>query len=161
MTQIADATVTGFAKSPRLVAPSFAPLRQLRSEGLLRHIHYVTWDSTDLDSFVAPQRGTHTGRMMRSVERPFGRLMDDDWQDAIFSKPMPDFPRDTLASMLEHITQSHDGRLNDLESSFYGRLRAFKASHAHLLSAKNRSSPGISSGPARTVPTPIVQGAAA
>jgi hypothetical protein len=54
MAHTADAIVLGFAKSPLLVERSFAPLRQLHREGFIRTIHYVTWDSADLDPFVAP-----------------------------------------------------------------------------------------------------------
>lgn len=54
MSQVADALVLGFSKSPALVEQSFATVRQLRQEGHLRNIHYVTWDSPDLDRFVAP-----------------------------------------------------------------------------------------------------------
>ncbi|HEY1837324.1 MAG TPA: hypothetical protein VGG36_06685 [Rhizomicrobium sp.] len=54
MTQITDAIVLGFTKAAALPALSFAPLRQLRQEGHLRAIHYVTWDSPDLDGFVRP-----------------------------------------------------------------------------------------------------------
>jgi len=50
----ADAIVLGFAKAPLLVEQSFAPLRQLRQEGVLRNIHYVTWEGADLDAHVAP-----------------------------------------------------------------------------------------------------------
>jgi hypothetical protein len=52
--QIADAIITGFAKSPLLIERSLAPLRQLRQEGLLRTIRYVTWDNPELDTHVAP-----------------------------------------------------------------------------------------------------------
>ena len=54
MGRTADAIVLGFAKAPLLVERSFAPLRQLKQEGLLRNIHYVTWDSADIDPLVAP-----------------------------------------------------------------------------------------------------------
>ncbi|MDR3527152.1 MAG: hypothetical protein P4L57_07705 [Rhizomicrobium sp.] len=54
MSQVADAVVLGFSKTSVLVEHSFAPLRQLRQEGHLRNIHYVTWDSPELDRFVAP-----------------------------------------------------------------------------------------------------------
>lgn len=54
MSQVADAVVLGFSKAPSLVEQSFATLRQLRQEGYLRNIHYVTWDSPELDQFVAP-----------------------------------------------------------------------------------------------------------
>ena len=54
MAQTTDAIVAGFAKSPLLVEQSFAPLRRLRQDGLIRTIHYVTWDSPELDASVAP-----------------------------------------------------------------------------------------------------------
>ena len=50
----ADAIVTGFAKSPYLVASSLASLRALKRQNILRNIHYVTWDSPELDPYVAP-----------------------------------------------------------------------------------------------------------
>ena len=52
--QITDAIILGFAKSALLTQQSFAPLRQLKQEGHLRAIHYVTWDSPEIDAFVAP-----------------------------------------------------------------------------------------------------------
>jgi hypothetical protein len=51
---LADAVVTGFTKSPGLLEQSLAPLRTLRREGHLRAIHYVTWDTPDIDACVAP-----------------------------------------------------------------------------------------------------------
>lgn len=51
---IADAIVTGFSKSPLLLRASLAPLRALRQEGRLRNIWCVTWDSSELDGYVAP-----------------------------------------------------------------------------------------------------------
>jgi hypothetical protein len=48
------ALVTGFSRNATLTAMSFAPLLQLRQEGAIRDIHYVTWDSPDLDALVAP-----------------------------------------------------------------------------------------------------------
>jgi hypothetical protein len=130
--QIADAIVTGFAKSPQLIEQSFAPLRQLRSEGVLRHIYYVTWDSPDLDSFVAPIA-----------------VMDDVITARI--------PQRAAEGVPAQRNQSRDGRPNDLES----RLCDFKASNAHFRSAGNGPSAAASSEPAKTVPTSIAQGAAA
>ena len=49
-----DALVTGFTKSPGLLARSLAPLCQLKHEGVIRNIHCVTWDSAELNSCVAP-----------------------------------------------------------------------------------------------------------
>jgi hypothetical protein len=50
----ADAIVTGFTKAPALMAMSLPPLLELRQSGILRHIHYVTWDSPELDPHLAP-----------------------------------------------------------------------------------------------------------
>ncbi len=54
MTRPVDAVVTGFSKNAALCQVSLAPLLQLKSEGVIRDIHYVTWDSAELDAFVAP-----------------------------------------------------------------------------------------------------------
>lgn len=44
-----DVIVTGFTPSPVLMGRSLAPLCDLRREGLVRSIQYVTWDSADID----------------------------------------------------------------------------------------------------------------
>ena len=54
MSRAADAIVLGFSKAPLLIERSLAPLRRLKQEGVLRHLHYVTWDSADIDPHVAP-----------------------------------------------------------------------------------------------------------
>ena len=54
MPRIVDALITGFVKSPALARASLLPLLTLRREGLIRHIHYVTWDSPALDPYVEP-----------------------------------------------------------------------------------------------------------
>ncbi len=42
--------------------------------------------------------------------RPFGRLMDDQWQNALFTRAISDLPQATLKGMLEHVAHSRDGR---------------------------------------------------
>jgi len=49
-----DAIVTGFTKNGELCVRAFASLLQLRQEGAIRAIHYVTWDSGEIEAFVAP-----------------------------------------------------------------------------------------------------------
>ena len=49
-----SAVVTGFTKNPELAALSLAPLRALKQKGVLRRILAVTWDSPEIDAFVAP-----------------------------------------------------------------------------------------------------------
>ncbi|HEV2650701.1 MAG TPA: hypothetical protein VGU69_05545, partial [Rhizomicrobium sp.] len=54
MTRAVDAIVTGFTKNAALCEASFAPLRRLKLDGVIRTIHYVTCDSAEIDGFVAP-----------------------------------------------------------------------------------------------------------
>jgi hypothetical protein len=54
VTRPTDAIVTGFTKNGELCRRAFAPLLELRQQGTLRDIHYVTWDSEALNEFVAP-----------------------------------------------------------------------------------------------------------
>ncbi len=60
-----DALVTGFTKSPDLLAQSLTPLCHLKQEGIIRHIHCVTWDSAEIDSFVAPLKAFGEVRLTR------------------------------------------------------------------------------------------------
>jgi len=104
----ADALVTGFVKSPVVLEQSLAPLRKLRFDGVIRHIHYVTWDRAELDAYVAPlalmgdvrltrvpqpevagngnQRGVTY--QVRNLEAGLKLLRDDD---ALVLKYRPDF----------------------------------------------------------------------
>jgi hypothetical protein len=74
---------------------------------------------------------------MRNLGRPFGRLMDDAWQKALFTRPTTDVPRETLVAMLEHISQARDGRLGELEQEFYADLANFYHDYMQDLRAKN------------------------
>ena len=65
------------------------------------------------------------GRFMLSVRRPYARLMDDRWQHALFTKDIPELPRPMFKGILEHISQSGDGRLKKIERAFYEELAAF------------------------------------
>ncbi|HEY5238417.1 MAG TPA: hypothetical protein VIJ62_08570 [Rhizomicrobium sp.] len=68
---------------------------------------------------------TRPGHAMPSVLRLYGRLADDEWQQAIFSKPLPDFPRGTLINILKNIAAGDDGRLKEIEYDFYQKLAKF------------------------------------
>jgi hypothetical protein len=63
--------------------------------------------------------GTQPGFAMKSINRPYGRLVDDAWQRALFTADVPDFPRATLKRVLENVAQCADGRLAGLENEFY------------------------------------------
>lgn len=68
-----DALVTGFTKSPDLLARSLAPLRRLKHEGIIRNIHCVTWDSPELDVCVAPLNEVHEVQLTRMPQSASGR----------------------------------------------------------------------------------------
>jgi hypothetical protein len=103
-----DVIVTGFTKNAVLCRNALAPLRTLRQEGLIRVIHYVTWDSAAIDAFLAPlaemddihlvrvtepvvgggagQAGTE--RQMVNLEAALGLIAE---RDALVVKSRPDF----------------------------------------------------------------------
>ena len=74
------------------------------------------------DHLGAWRAGARPGEAMPSVLRIYGRLVGDEWQQSLFSKPLPDFPRSTLINILENIAAGADGRLREMEYDFYERL---------------------------------------
>jgi hypothetical protein len=68
--------------------------------------------------------GTKPGLAMMSVRRAYGRLMDDDWQDALFTRALPDLPKHSLEGLLENAAHYRDGRLAQMEDAFYARMAA-------------------------------------
>ncbi len=107
----ADAIVTGFTRSAALMAISLPPLLELRQIGLLRNIHYVTWNSPELDSHLAPLanypdikltrvpqpeiQGTSNQKglvyQIRNLEAALAMVPEDD---ALVLKSRPDFVAD-------------------------------------------------------------------
>ena len=71
------------------------------------------------------QSGENPGLMLPNINRPFGRLMTDRWQTALFTQDLLDFPRPTLMGLLEHTANCADGRLGELEAAFYQDLGRF------------------------------------
>jgi hypothetical protein len=61
---------------------------------------------------------------MNNVMRPYARLMDDLWQNALFTRDIPELSRETLTRMLQHIAKYSDG-LKKREQIFYDELAAF------------------------------------
>jgi hypothetical protein len=96
------------------------------------------------------RRTTVPGCFVPSIGRPFGRLLDDEWQKALFTKDVPDLPRATLRGILNNVSQSRDGRLKQMERAFYDDLsafyRAYMARQASSLSSNPRA--GGASAPA-------------
>ncbi|HEY0266547.1 MAG TPA: hypothetical protein VGC16_07330 [Rhizomicrobium sp.] len=71
------------------------------------------------DDPTAWRDATRAGKVFPSVNRAFGRLMDDEWQKALFTTGVPDLPRDTLVALMANIARSRDGRLAQIEAEFY------------------------------------------
>jgi len=76
----------------------------------------------DIDSW---RRDTRAGEATHSVRRVYGRLVDDAWQTALFTKPLPDFPTDMLAGLMANAAGCRDGRLAEIEQDFYDGLDKF------------------------------------
>ncbi|MGZ5920359.1 MAG: hypothetical protein ACXWLT_01170 [Rhizomicrobium sp.] len=75
---------------------------------------------------IANWRGdTRPGEATHSIRRCYGRLVDDAWQTQLFTKPMPDFPDETLSGLMAHAAACSDGRLAGIERDFYARLDRF------------------------------------
>ncbi|HEY1708621.1 MAG TPA: hypothetical protein VGG10_10190 [Rhizomicrobium sp.] len=54
MSRPVTAVVTGFTKNRELVMLSLAPLQALKQKGVIKRILAVTWDTPEIDPFVAP-----------------------------------------------------------------------------------------------------------
>ncbi len=72
--------------------------------------------------------GTKPGMAFPAVCRAFGRLMDDEWQKALFTTGTPDLPRDTLIALMENVARCRNGRLAEIEAEFYrGAERIYRS----------------------------------
>jgi hypothetical protein len=78
------------------------------------------------DAITAWRGCTGPGTASVSVQRLFGRLMDDAWHAALFAAPLPDFPDPTLKAVMENLAGHRDGRLGGIEAQFYAKLAAFQ-----------------------------------
>jgi hypothetical protein len=77
------------------------------------------------DDLVNWRRDTRPGEATHSVRRAYGRLVDDAWQTALFTKPMPDFPAEMLSALMANTAACRDGRLTGIERDFYLGLDKF------------------------------------
>ncbi|MEJ0027954.1 MAG: hypothetical protein WDN01_18160 [Rhizomicrobium sp.] len=56
------------------------------------------------------------------VSRVYGRLMDDAWQQALFTRRFADIPWETLQGVARNLTHYDAGVLDDLEREYYALL---------------------------------------
>ncbi|MBV9990868.1 MAG: hypothetical protein JOZ72_06190 [Alphaproteobacteria bacterium] len=73
--------------------------------------------------------GTQPGKAYPSVQRFYGRIVDDAWQQAMFTQPLTDFPRTTLTQIVGNVAGCRDGRFREIESEFYAGLGNLHAVH--------------------------------
>ena len=68
--------------------------------------------------------------MMSLLMRLCGRVVDDAWQQAIFSGPVErGCTHEQLIGVMQNIAASHTGVLRGLEDAFYSRLEAVHRAH--------------------------------
>ena len=78
--------------------------------------------TTPYDDSAEWRAGTGAGAAFPSVSRAYGRLMDDCWQNALFTRMLPDLPRATLAALMANVARCRDGRLGEIEAAFYRQM---------------------------------------
>jgi hypothetical protein len=73
--------------------------------------------------------GQKPGGVTNSIARLFGRLMDDNWQQAMFNGPLTDLTPENLTGSLERIANYRSGVLNEVETAFYAKLDRIYREH--------------------------------
>lgn len=100
---------------PRKFAATFTP--QLLDEGAT----YPPYDSIE-----GWRAGQVPGGIMACVSRPFARILDDSWQTALFTRPVPlDLTPENRTAVLLNLLQYRSGVLDEAEEAFYGALKRF------------------------------------
>ena len=59
------------------------------------------------------------------VGRRFGRLMDDAWPRALFTRNMPDIPAETIRGLAQSLVHYETGALDELEDALYEKLKRY------------------------------------
>lgn len=84
----------------------------------------------DVESWRA---GQHPGGVLPGAGRVFGRLMDDTWQHALFTRPeLHDLAPDAIRSMLRNLALYSQGLLAEVEDTYYGTLQRLCRAHGFL-----------------------------
>jgi hypothetical protein len=75
------------------------------------------------------RRGQNPGSFLDCAKRMYGRLVDDSWQQALFTRPLSDLPPENLRGVLRCIAQYRTGLLRDVEDEYYQTLDAIYRRH--------------------------------
>ncbi len=79
---------------------------------------------------TAWREGQCPGGVMWNTSRAFGRLMDDEWQHALFTRAeLSDLAPDAIRSMLRNVSLYSHGLLADAENEYYSVLRQLCREH--------------------------------
>jgi hypothetical protein len=82
------------------------------------------------------RRGQTPGSMLTNIGRTYGRLMDDSWQQAFFTRPLPDVTPENLLGILRCIGLYRRGILAEVEDAFYQTLEnIYRAEAARIAPA--------------------------
>jgi hypothetical protein len=95
-----DAIVTGFTKNAELYRRAFAPLQELKQRGVLRGIRYVTWDSAEIDGFIAPLDGVDIVRVPQPHAEGNGSRRGFVYQTRNLDAALAQVPDDALVVKL-------------------------------------------------------------
>lgn len=68
------------------------------------------------------RRGQRPGGFLDSVRRIYGRLVDDSWQQTLFTRPLSDISPQNLLGVLRCISLYRSGILGEAEEAFYQTL---------------------------------------
>ncbi len=93
------------------------------------------WSSFDRLKLALPydqvamwREGTHAGEgVLPGLLRAYGRLMDDAWADAFFTRTMNDIPPGMPGRLAQGVARQATGYLAAIEDAFYAKLKAFRA----------------------------------
>lgn len=66
--------------------------------------------------------GEQPGGVFPCVARLYGRLVDDSWQNALFTQPLRDFDSNNLLAILRNMSTYPNSLLEEIEDDFYGTL---------------------------------------
>lgn len=86
--------------------------------------------SPPYDNVEAWREGQHPGGVLLSTHRAFGRLVDDQWQRALFTRPvLDDLTPETIQGVLRNVMLYSQGALADEEDRFYAAMKQLCRAH--------------------------------
>jgi hypothetical protein len=99
-----------------------------------RDANWSACDSLNLappyDDLATWRANTRAGlEVFAGVGRRYGRLVDDAWPHALFTRSMADVPVSTLRQIAQSLSVYETGALRELEDAFYEKLAQVHRTH--------------------------------